>query len=159
MIAAVTTYFSRNVYPVGMALCAFTATIVQEYVRGIMARRKHNDEAVPVAMVQLMRRNGRRYGGYIVHLGIVFIGVAVLGNEFFQTTTNVTLSRRKCGHQRLFACLHGAGIEREGNHMRFGARLVVFDAETDKELSSVLPQRDIALTRIPICRPAKWACA
>lgn len=146
VIAGVTTIFSRNIYPIiGMAICAFvTATIAQEYLRGILARRKHNDEALLVAMGQLMRRNGRRYGGYIVHLGIVFIGVAVLGNEFFQTTTNVTLSRGEAvelsGYSLVYTGLESA---REGNHMRFGARLIVFDAETDKELSSVLPERNV----------------
>ena len=45
-----------------------------------------------LAMGHLWSRNGRRYGGYIVHLGIVLIGVAVIGNEFYQQTTNVTLA-------------------------------------------------------------------
>ena len=146
VIAGVTTIFSRNIYPIiGMAICAFvTATIVQEYIRGINARRKHNEEALPVAMFQLLRRNGRRYGGYIVHLGIVFIGVAVLGNEFFQSTTNVTLSRGENVELSGYSLVYtGLESEREGNHMRIGARLIVFDAETDKELSSVLPQRNI----------------
>ncbi len=146
VIAAVMLFFSTNIYPIiGMAICAFvTAAIVQEYVRGVMARRKHNQEAIPVAMGQLMRRNGRRYGGYIVHLGIVFIGVAVIGNEFFQHTTNVTLARGEsveiAGYSLVYTGLESA---REGNHMAIGARLVVFDADTDRELSSVLPQRNI----------------
>jgi len=146
VIAGVTMIFSSNIYPIiGMAICAFvTATIIQEYVRGIMARRQHNEESVPVAMGQLMRRNGRRYGGYIVHLGIVFIGVAVLGNEFFQTTTNVTLAKGESVELSGYSLVYtGLESEREGNHMRIGARLIVFDAESKRQLSSVLPERNI----------------
>ena len=41
----------------------------QEFVRGVRARRAMAGEAVPVALVALVRRNRRRYGGYIVHVG------------------------------------------------------------------------------------------
>lgn len=76
-----------------VAICAFVAaTIVQEYVRGVLARRKTSNDNALMAMAHLWSRNGRRYGGYIVHLGIVLIGVAVIGNEFYQQTTNVTLA-------------------------------------------------------------------
>ena len=78
------------------------ATIVQEYVRGVIARRVTTGENVAVAMGNLFRRNGRRYGGYLVHLAIVMIGVAVVGNEFYQTTTNVTLDQgESVTHRRL----------------------------------------------------------
>lgn len=146
VIAGVTLFFSRNVYPIlGLAICAFaTATIVQEYARGVMARRTHNDEAIPVAMGQLIRRNGRRYGGYIVHLGMVMIGVAIVGNEFFQTTTNVTLSRGESatlsGYELMYT---GLESNRVSNRMEIGARVVVFDAENGKQLGSVMPQRNL----------------
>ncbi|MGE5601538.1 MAG: heme lyase CcmF/NrfE family subunit, partial [Nitrososphaerales archaeon] len=50
---------------VGVAMITFVAAgIVQEYVRGVRARRQSTGEPVPMALVQLVRRNGRRYGGY-----------------------------------------------------------------------------------------------
>lgn len=139
-------FFSRNVYPIiGIAVCAFaTATIVQEYVRGVMARRTHNNEAIPVAMSQLIRRNGRRYGGYIVHLGIVLIGVAVVGNEFFQQTTNVTLSRGESatlgGYELIYT---GLESNRVSNRMEIGARIMVFDEKSGKQIGSIMPQRNL----------------
>src|SRR6266436_5017309 len=49
------------------ALAAFvTATVVQEFARGIRARRTLHGEAPLAAFVSLFRRNGRRYGGYVV---------------------------------------------------------------------------------------------
>jgi len=60
------------------ALAAFvTATVVQEFGRGIRARRTLHGEAPMAAFVSLFRRNGRRYGGYVVHLGIVMVVVAI----------------------------------------------------------------------------------
>ncbi|MCC6170189.1 MAG: heme lyase CcmF/NrfE family subunit [Caldilineaceae bacterium] len=144
--AIVVAIFSRNVYPVvGLAVCGFvTATIVQEYVRGVRARRITNGENALVAMGNLWRRNGRRYGGYLVHLAMAMIAVAVIGNEFFQQTTNVTLAQGQtvtlAGYE-----LHYAGLEttRSSNRMEFGARLMVFDAASGNLLGSVLPQRNI----------------
>jgi cytochrome c-type biogenesis protein CcmF len=138
--------FSRSLYPViGLAICGFVAaTIVQEYVRGVLARRTTNGENALVAIANLWRRNGRRYGGYLVHLAMVMIAVAVVGNEFFQQTTNVTLGQGQTvtlgGYE-----LHYAGLEttRAANRMEFGARLMVFDVKSGDLLGSVLPQRNI----------------
>jgi cytochrome c-type biogenesis protein CcmF len=67
-----------------VALSAFNvAVIVQEFQRGVSARRRSADkrgepEGVVAALFNLVGKNRRRYGGYIVHLGIVgmFIGFA-----------------------------------------------------------------------------------
>ena len=45
------------------------AAVVQELWRGVRARRAMAREPVPVALVSLVRRNRRRYGGYLVHVG------------------------------------------------------------------------------------------
>jgi len=61
------------------ALSAFvTATLVQEYWRGANVRRKNTRTDFATALIGLVGRNKRRYGGYIVHLGIVlmFLGFA-----------------------------------------------------------------------------------
>ncbi|HEY8829672.1 MAG TPA: cytochrome c-type biogenesis CcmF C-terminal domain-containing protein, partial [Candidatus Limnocylindria bacterium] len=64
------------------ALAAFvTATVVQEFVRGVRARRTLHGEPAPSAFVALFRRNGRRYGGYVVHLGIVMAVVAIATSQ------------------------------------------------------------------------------
>ena len=53
-------------------LAAFVvAAVGQELWRGVRARRAMSDDSVPRALVQLVRRNRRRYGGYIVHVGVV----------------------------------------------------------------------------------------
>jgi cytochrome c-type biogenesis protein CcmF len=69
------------------ALCAFVfATIVQEFVRGANVRRSSTGTDVITAMIGLVARSRRRYGGYIVHLGIVlmFLGFAGEGYKLDQ---------------------------------------------------------------------------
>jgi cytochrome c-type biogenesis protein CcmF len=82
-IAAVLTY----------ALAAFvTATIVQEFARGIRARRALHGEPALAAFANLFRRNGRRYGGYVVHLGIVLVALAVATSQARTVDVEKTLA-------------------------------------------------------------------
>ena len=68
---------------VSYTLAGFVATtIVQEFVKGVGARRRMHGEAVPMAFVRLVGRNRRRYGGYIVHLGVVVLFAAFAGLAF-----------------------------------------------------------------------------
>ncbi len=84
----------RNVYAVlGFSLCLFVlATIAQEFVRGALARHRATGEGYPLALAHLVRRNNRRYGGYIVHLGIILIGAGVIGSHVYQQQTEAALA-------------------------------------------------------------------
>ena len=137
-------FLSPNPWPsVGLAVCAFAAaTIVQEFVRGVVARRVTNNENVLVAMGSLIRRNGRRYGGYIVHLGMVMIAVAIIGNEFFQQTTNVTLAPGTKvalgGYELTYV---GMETHEEANRTESGARLIIHNSD-GRMVGSLLPKRN-----------------
>ena len=62
-------------------LCAFVATtIAQEFLRGGNVRRKNTGTDLFTAIIGLVGRNKRRYGGYIVHLGIVLTFLGFGGN-------------------------------------------------------------------------------
>ena len=65
-------------------------TVVQEFARGARARHRQYGESTPYAVVQLLTRNRRRYGGYIVHVAIVMLFVAFAGMAF-KTETEATL--------------------------------------------------------------------
>ena len=68
---------------VALALAGFVAgTIVQEFYRGTRARRRMHGESLPLAFGRLIGRNRRRYGGYIVHLGVLIYFVAFAGMAF-----------------------------------------------------------------------------
>jgi cytochrome c-type biogenesis protein CcmF len=60
------------------------ATIFQEYWLAISARMRGRGESAIVAFGTLLRKNQRRYGGYIVHLGVVVMLVGISGSVFNQ---------------------------------------------------------------------------
>jgi cytochrome c-type biogenesis protein CcmF len=65
------------------ALCSFTAAaIAAEFVRGSRLYRKADASSWRIGLVSTLRRNRRRYGGYIVHLGVVLIVIGFAGAAF-----------------------------------------------------------------------------
>jgi cytochrome c-type biogenesis protein CcmF len=66
-----------------IVLCLFVAiTIAMEFFRGArVLQRKQNRSLIP-AMVELTHRNTRRYGGYLVHMGMVLMFVGFAGSAF-----------------------------------------------------------------------------
>lgn len=74
------------------ALCTFVAvTVVIEFFKGALAIRGKEGQNIFAAMVELTHRNTRRYGGYIVHMGIVFMFIGFTGKAFdLDKTVQVT---------------------------------------------------------------------
>jgi cytochrome c-type biogenesis protein CcmF len=68
---------------ISFTLCAFVlATIVQEFWRGTAVRIGHKKESVLVAFWTLVSRARRRYGGYVVHVGIVLMYLGFTGSAY-----------------------------------------------------------------------------
>src|SRR5438874_409415 len=67
-----------------------TATVIQEFARGARARHRQYGDPIPLAVLHQIGRNRRRYGGYIVHVGIMLLFVAFAGMAF-KTETEATL--------------------------------------------------------------------
>src|SRR5207237_1000121 len=82
----------RDFFPlVTYALCGFVAgTIGQEFFKGVRARRSIHGESLGLGFVRLVARNRRRYGGYIVHAGVVMLFAAFAGLAF-KSEHDVTL--------------------------------------------------------------------
>ena len=64
-----------------------------EIYRGARARRRALGGNSLRALLGLFRRNQRRYGGFIVHLGVTVIGIGVIGSSIFQTEVQHTLAQ------------------------------------------------------------------
>src|SRR4051794_34383481 len=76
-------YFRIPMWPAGLcfALCGFVVgTIVQEFWKGAAIRSRNTGTDLVTAMIGLVGRNKRRYGGYIVHVGITLICFGFAGN-------------------------------------------------------------------------------
>src|SRR4029450_6608381 len=67
------------------ALCAFVfGTIAQEFIRGAEVRRAASGSDRLTAMIGLVSRSKRRYGGYIIHVGIAVMFLGFAGEGFKQ---------------------------------------------------------------------------
>jgi cytochrome c-type biogenesis protein CcmF len=68
-----------------IGLCVLvTLTIASEYYRGGKVIAGHTGQGMFASMVQLTHRNTRRYGGYIVHFGVVVVIIGFAGSAFNQ---------------------------------------------------------------------------
>jgi cytochrome c-type biogenesis protein CcmF len=69
-----------------------SATVAQEVARGVRARRALHRETTGTALANLFRRSGRRYGGYVVHVGIALIAVAIATSQAATVEGEATLA-------------------------------------------------------------------
>ncbi len=89
---------------ISFGLCAFVlATILGEFWKGSRAIQTKEHLPLPTAAFQLTWRNTRRYGGYLVHMGIVFMFIGFTGSAFNQhETRNLGLGQSvRFGHYDL----------------------------------------------------------
>jgi cytochrome c-type biogenesis protein CcmF len=95
-VVASALWWTRNPYAlISFGVCAFvTGTIVFEFYKGVRARRRlAPGTSVPQALWTLFSRNRRRYGGFVVHFGVVvtIIGITVSSN--FAVEKEVRMAR------------------------------------------------------------------
>ena len=77
---------------VGFWLCALVVFVtLYEYWRAAWARHNTRGENLLQALWNLAGRNRRRYGGYIIHLGVVLMALGIICIELFQTETKGTI--------------------------------------------------------------------
>jgi cytochrome c-type biogenesis protein CcmF len=78
---------------VALFIATFAASItIYDYSRSIYIRSRNSKEGLFAAFLKLNQKNQRRYGGYIIHLGIVMMGIGIIGAEFLQTSTQETIA-------------------------------------------------------------------
>jgi len=79
---------------VGYTFSAFVlASIALEFARGTRARRALSGGSWRSALAQLIGRNRRRYGGYVVHAAIVLLAIGVIGSSAYDTTAEQRLTK------------------------------------------------------------------
>jgi cytochrome c-type biogenesis protein CcmF len=64
---------------------------LREYWIGVRARRRAHGEPWATALVRLIRGNRRRYGGYIAHIGALFVALGITASSTFRTEREATL--------------------------------------------------------------------
>jgi len=77
---------------VAFSLAAFAlGTVFMEFRRGASARQHMVSERPARAVVNLIAKNNRRYGGYIIHVGVALAFVGIVGSSFFKTEVKKTV--------------------------------------------------------------------
>jgi cytochrome c-type biogenesis protein CcmF len=77
-----------------LSLCVFvTTTILLEFARGTSARMALTGAPPPRALVDLIGRNRRRYGGYIVHLAVVLLVIGIVASGSYASVGEQHLAR------------------------------------------------------------------
>jgi cytochrome c-type biogenesis protein CcmF len=84
----------RGAAPLGiLGLATFVLVVMgDEVVRGARSRARSRGEAAPIAVLRLATRNRRRYGGYLAHVGICVMGVAIAVSATLGADRTATLT-------------------------------------------------------------------
>ena len=127
----------------GFWLVAFTASItLYDYSRAVWARHRRSGENLAISLVHLAARNRRRYGGYIIHMGVILMALGIIGITFFQTETQGTLKPGESlsldGYQVTYRDL----AVFDTNDGRNVARAVVDVSRDGKTVAQLYPRRD-----------------
>ena len=109
-----------------LALTVFVAgTVALDFVRATRARLRVREKLVP-AMAGLLVRHNRRYGGFLVHVGILIVAVGVTGSHAWSVQTETTLKRgdtaELAGYRFRF---DGLSASEESNHVKVTSAFTV----------------------------------
>jgi len=127
---------------ISFALCAFvTGTVFTEFYRGTSVRMKRG-ENVFTAFTKLVSRNKRRYGGYIVHIGVVLIVIGVTASSVFVTEKQSTLSPGDTMQLRNYT-LRFEGIEQYTTDAKNATLANLTLLENGKVIDTIAPEKNI----------------
>ena len=118
------------------------ATVVLEFWRGARVRMSHHGEGALAATSRLLWRNKRRYGGYIVHVGVVvvFFGIAA-SSAYQQETVRVLEPGQYLALDDYLARYEGHRLEAVDDHVAAVAELTLFDRRTGERLGTLHPEQ------------------
>jgi len=120
----------RDVYALvsfGLAVFVITTTVM-EFFWGARSRQKVTGQGFGGALLSLVDRNKRRYGGFTVHLGFILIMVGVTGSSAFKQETTASVKRGESLTVGRYRMLFEDMVSRDSPNAEFmGARLAIFD--------------------------------
>lgn len=127
----------------GFWLVGFVISVtVYEFARAVIARVKGHDENIFSALWKLARRNQRRYGGYIIHIGVILMALGVIGIEIFQVETQGTIAEGEQLSLAGYTVTYEDLANFDTNDGRNVARAEVSVSRNGKKLTELYPRRD-----------------
>jgi cytochrome c-type biogenesis protein CcmF len=131
----------RQIYSlVCMTLCVFVAaTISMEFYRGAKVIRARSGASFLASGIDLTMRNTRRYGGYIVHMGMVLIFIGLAGVAFNQDVQKDMQPGQTMKIGKYTLLLQSVDSKPEKNYT--AERMNVEVLQDNKELMMLYPER------------------
>ncbi|MCC6832034.1 MAG: heme lyase CcmF/NrfE family subunit [Thermoleophilia bacterium] len=118
-----------------------TACVTGEFLRGTRVRHALGGVSWPGALVQLVQRNRRRYGGYIVHLGVVILFIGLAGSNAFTTERDFALKKGERGEVAGYTIVNEGFTRTRTDHKgSVTVQLGVF--EDGERVATLRPARD-----------------
>ncbi len=128
-----------------LILCVFVAsTIVMEFYRGAKVIRTRSGASLFASAVELTMRNTRRYGGYIVHMGMVFVFIGLAGAAFNKDAQEDMQLGSSLQIGRYTLILQSFDTKPEKNYT--AERLIVEVLEGKKQVMMLYPERRLFQT-------------
>ncbi len=133
-----------RIYPaVAFGLSVFVlATIEAEFRRALKVRRQLTDDGVARGLVSVVKRKPRRYGGFLVHLGVAIMAVAITASMAYKTEKDISL---KVNEQtvvgRYLLTLKSLKQEAFDNYVALVSEIEVRDAASTEVLAWMYPER------------------
>ncbi len=128
---------------IGCGLVVLVALVtLYEFWRGALARHRRHGESLPLAIWRLAGRNRRRYGGYIIHIGVILMALGILGMEIYQSETQGTLARGEQITLGRYTMIYDSLAIWDTPDGRNVARAVVDVYKDGKLVKQVYPRRD-----------------
>src|SRR5229473_2335213 len=140
IVLAIAGVYEHPFAMVSFGLCMFvTATIFSEFWKGASAIRAKSGVGLIPSTIELIHRNTRRYGGYMVHMGIVFMFIGYTGAAFNKDVTKEVVpgSSFELGHYTLKI----ADMQKGENDNYAWQKLIVEASRGSQSLGTMQPER------------------
>lgn len=129
----------------GFGLVAFNiAAVVQEFYRGTVARARAKGEGAAMALLRLVKKNRRRYGGYLVHVGIALMFLGFIGGAWKQEGEAALAPGQSFIVGRYQLRYDRVERRRDPNHMEILAHMTVW--RDGREYARIHPSKNVYTT-------------
>lgn len=141
----------RSIYPImSFSLSGFVlTTILLEFYRGGVTRARIGNVSFFIGLWDLIRRNKRRYGGYVVHLGVIMIFVGITGSSAFQKEKLAVLQRGEFLNIGDYSLHYQGLVDQSTEH----AQIIAAEFQVSKNgriISTMLPSKQIFPNHDPV---------
>lgn len=123
-------------------ICGFVVTtVVVEFYKGISVRMSRNENML-TAFAMLISKNKRRYGGYIVHLGVVLIVIGITSSSTFNVERKVSINTGEKIEVGKYE-LKFTGLETYDNDVKSGTKAILFLTHGNRKVGELYPEKNI----------------